>query len=81
MNTLNPLDKVQPFPATRPSGSPDFVTSDTAALASHMNNCASTRSRFFGLHTVLESAHSMVSARMVTAAVVAVILLGVVGIV
>ena len=65
--------------STRPSGSPDFVTSDTAALASHMHNCARTRSKFFGLHTTLESAHSLVCARMVTAAVVAVILLGVVG--
>ena len=68
-----------PFSSTRPSDSPDFVTSDTAALALHMHNCARTRSRFFSLHTKLESAHSVVCARMVTAALIAVILLGVVG--
>ena len=73
--------KTPKFSSARPTSSPDFVTSDTAALALHMHSCASTRSRFFGLHTKLESAHSIVCARMVTATVVAVILLSVVGIV
>ena len=59
----------------------DFVTSDTAALASHMSHCASTRSRFFGVHAVLESAHVLLFSRMVTAAVIAVVLIGVTGIV
>ena len=73
--------KTSTFSSARLAHSRDFVSSDTAALALHMHNCASTRSKFFGLHSKLESAHSVVCARMVTAAVVAVILLGVVGIV
>ena len=64
---------------TRPTD--DFVSTDTAALASHMDNCASHRSRFFGLHAALELAHSLVFSRMVTAAVVAAVLLAMVGIV
>lgn len=61
--------------------SADFVSTDAAALASHMNHCASKRSRFFGLHAALELAHSVVFSRMVTAAMIAVVLLVVVGIV
>ena len=68
------------------SGSPDFVSSDTAALASHMSECAKTRSRFFGLHAALEFAHALLTPRMVTAAaviaaVIAVVLLGAMSIV
>lgn len=48
----------------------DFVSTDTAALASHMSSCASKRSRFFSVHAALELARSAVFARMVTAAVV-----------
>ena len=59
----------------------DFVSTDTAALASHMDHCASKRSRFFSLHAALELAHSVVFTRIVTAAVMAVLLLAVVGIV
>jgi len=59
----------------------DFVSTDTAALASHMSHCERKRSRFFGLHAALELAHSVVFTRMVTAAVLAVVLLAVVGIV
>lgn len=70
---------------TRPTAfidpSADFVSTDTAALASHMNRCATKRSRFFGLHAALELAQSLVFTRMVTAAVLAVVLLAVVGIV
>lgn len=70
---------------TRPTAfidpSADFVSTDTAALASHMNRCATKRSRFFGLHAALEMAQSLVFTRMVTAAVLAVVLLAVVGIV
>ena len=54
----------------------DFVSSDTAALASHMDRCASTRSRFFGLHVVAESLQSIFFSRMVTAALIAVVLAG-----
>ena len=59
----------------------DFVSTDTAALASHMDRCASRRSRFFGLHAALESAHSVVFSRMVTAALLAVVLLAIVGVI
>lgn len=59
----------------------DFVSTDTAALASHMGHCASKRSRFFGLHAALELVQSVVFSRMVTAAVLAAVLLAVVGIV
>jgi hypothetical protein len=47
----------------------DFVVSDTAELASHMDHCASSRSRFFALQTAVDSAHSALSARIVTVAV------------
>ena len=56
----------------------DFVSSDAAALASHMNECASTRSRFFGLQTALEAVHSLVSARLVTAGAIALVLVALV---
>lgn len=75
------LNQIAKFSSVRPRSASDFVSSDAAALASHMSHCASTRSRFFGLHAALESAHSLVFPRMVTAAVIAVVLLGVVGIV
>ena len=61
--------------------SADFVSTDTAALASHMDRCASLRGRFFSLHAALELAHSVVFSRMVTAAVLAVVVLALVGIV
>ena len=59
----------------------DFVSTDTAALASHMDHCASKRSRFFGLHAAFELAHSVVFTRMVTAAVLVAVVLAVMGIV
>ena len=68
-------------PTTFIHPSVDFVSTDNAALASHMSHCASRRSRFFGLHAALELAHSVVFSRMVTAAVLAVVMLAVVGIV
>lgn len=66
---------------TRFNADTDFVSTDTAALASHMGHCASKRSRFFGLHAALELAKSAVFSRMVTAAVVAAVLLVVVGLI
>ena len=65
---------------TRTNNFSDFVSTDAAALASHMSHCASARSRFFTFHAALESAHSMIFPRMVTVAVIAVVLLGLVGI-
>ena len=78
---MTSLNNIADFSPSRNHCNPDFVSSDTAALASHMNHCASTRSRFFGLHAILESAHMLFFSRMVTAAVIAVVLLGVTGIV
>ena len=54
----------------------DFVSTDTAALASHMDHCASARSRFFNVHAVAESARSLLFSRMVTALLIAVVLAG-----
>ncbi len=70
------LDHTTRFPADFVHSSPDFVSSDIAALASHMDRCASTRSRMFGLRVALESAQSLIFPRMVTFAVIAVVLLG-----
>jgi hypothetical protein len=84
---LPPLTHLEPTmttlttPALFIHPSLDFVSSDTAALASHMSHCARKRSRFFGVHAALELAHSVVFTRMVTAAVVTVVLLALVGIV
>ena len=69
------------FHTSQGSGSPDFVSSDTAALASHMSECAKTRSRFFGLHAALELGHALLTPRMVTTAVIALILLLTTGVV
>ena len=54
----------------------DFVSTDTAALASHMGRCASARSRFFSVHAVAESARSLLFSRMVTAILIAAVLAG-----
>ncbi|UUZ63069.1 hypothetical protein LP417_25515 [Polaromonas sp. P1-6] len=50
------------------ASSTDFVSADAADLASHMNHCASSRGRFFALHSALQSAHSLVCPRIVTVA-------------
>lgn len=68
-------------PTTIIHRSADFVLSDTAALASHMDHCASRRSRFFGFHAALELVHSVLFSRMVTALVLAVVVLALIGIV
>ena len=68
-------------PTTFIQRSSDFVSTDIAALASHMDHCASKRSRFFGLHAALELVHSVVFSRIVTAAVLSMALLALVGIV
>lgn len=78
MTTLNNIASFSPL---RSRKSPDFVSTDTAALESHMNHCASTRSRFFGLKAALESAHSMFFPRMVTLAIAGVAILCLAGVV
>lgn len=65
MSALKIADTV-PAPA-------DFVSTDAANLASHMHHCASSHSRLFPVYTALESAHGLVSARIVTVAAIAVI--------
>jgi hypothetical protein len=57
---------------TDPSpGDTDFVSTDAAELASHMNHCASSHSRFFSVHSALQSAHGALSPRIVTVAALA----------
>ncbi|WP_318407699.1 hypothetical protein [Polaromonas sp. SM01] len=51
------------------SASPDFVSADAASLASHMHHCASSH-RFFPLYSALQSAHGLVSPRIVTVAAI-----------
>ncbi|MCY1166541.1 MAG: hypothetical protein V4455_07460 [Pseudomonadota bacterium] len=76
---MTTLSNLADLSSAHPLHAPDFVSTDTAALASHMSHCASTRSRFFGLHAVLESAHSLIFPRMVTVAVIAVIAVALLG--
>ena len=59
----------------------DFVSTDSAALALHMDDCASSRGRFFGLQSVLEAAHSTMFPRLITAAAIGVILVATLSIV
>jgi hypothetical protein len=62
--------------ADRPSAiHTDFVSTDAADLASHMDQCAHSRGRFFTLQTGLQSAHSVVSPRIVTVALIVAICL------
>lgn len=63
--------------ADRPSAiRNDFVSTDAADLASHMDQCAHSRGRFFTLQTGLQSAHSMASPRIVTVALILSLCLG-----
>ena len=78
---MTTFEKTNTLPAARHSATPDFVSSDSAALASHMSRCASGRSRFFNLHAVLESGHALLCTRMVTCALVAVAAVGMLGLV
>ncbi|MES2508677.1 MAG: hypothetical protein V4625_02045 [Pseudomonadota bacterium] len=70
------LDGIDRFSPASLETKPDFVSSDIAALASHMDRCATMRGRFFGLQLALESAHAFIFPRLVTVAVVAVVVLG-----
>ncbi len=54
------------FPS--PVGGIDFVSADTANLASHMSHCAHSRSRFFTFHATLQSTGVMVCSHLVTVA-------------
>lgn len=78
-HTMTTFTKTSSFSPARNPATPDFVSSDSAALASHMSRCAVGRSRFFGLHAALESAHSLIFSRMVTCALIAVVAVGMLG--
>lgn len=52
-------------------GETDPVSADAAELASHMNHCASSHSRFFFVHSAMQSAHGVLSPRIVTVAALA----------
>ena len=78
---MTTFKKPNTLPTARHSAAPDFVSSDSVALASHMSSCASRRSRFFNLHAVLESGHALLCTRMVTCALVAVAAVGMLGLV
>ena len=78
---MTTFTKASPFSPARNPATPDFVSSDSAALASHMSSCASGRSRFFNLHAALESGHALLCTRMVTCALVAVAAVGMLGLV
>ena len=78
---MTTFTKTSQSPAASNHTAPDFVSSDLAALASHMNRCANGRSRFFSLQVAFESAHSLFFPRMVTCALIAVAAVGMLGVV
>ena len=55
---------------------PDFVSTDSADLASHMGHCASARSRMFGLHSAFQFMHSLVCPRIITSVALVAICVG-----
>jgi hypothetical protein len=55
----------------------DFVSTDAAALASHMRSCADKRGRFFGFHVAMEPLHALIFPRLLTFTMVAVLLIAV----
>ncbi|MDO9405444.1 MAG: hypothetical protein Q7T87_15525 [Polaromonas sp.] len=75
---MSTLDHAADFAA---AGTTDFVSTDAAALASHMSRCARERGRFFTLQATLESVHSVVSPRIVTVTALAVLVVGILGLV
>ena len=78
---MTTFTKASHFATARNHTPPDFVSSDSAALASHMSRCAIGRGRFFGLHAALESAHALFFSRMVTCALIAALAIGMLGVV
>lgn len=54
----------------------DSVKVDTESLASHMFHCASSRGRFFALHSTLQATHGVVCSHLVTVAALVAIGLG-----
>ena len=61
-------------PGAGQSGSPvDFVHSDVAALATHMQRCARSRGRLFALRGGLQTVQALAAGRIVTLVCVAVV--------
>ena len=78
---MTTITNISSFFTSQNSGSPDFVSSDTAALASHMDECAKSRGGFFGLHAALEFAHALLAPRMMTVVIITLVLLVTTGVV
>jgi hypothetical protein len=53
-------------PAELPGDPPAFVSSDIAALASHMDDCNRSRGRYFSLRSAGDAARQLVSSRIVS---------------
>lgn len=52
----------------------DFVSTDAAALESHMRHCAYKRGRFFSLKVAMEQLHSLMFPRLLTVGLVSLLL-------
>ena len=78
---MSTYSNIRTFHKSQSNFSSDFVFTDTAALALHMNDCAKNRSGFFGLHAALEYAQALLAPRIVTAAVITLVLLVTTGVV
>ena len=64
-----------PAPATGCGDAPsDFVRTDLAALASHMQRCAHAHDRLFALRSGLQRMHALAAGRLVTLCCLATVL-------
>lgn len=63
-----PAQRTEPEPAGAAPSDLMGLTSDMDSLAQHMRHCAGSRSRWSRLQRALESTHSLLSPRIVTAA-------------
>jgi hypothetical protein len=64
--------------AARASTSSDYVSADTASLATHMSRCAAARGRFFNIKASLQELRDLLFGRIVTVAVVVSLVAGVI---
>jgi hypothetical protein len=53
----------------------DFLSTDAAALASHMRSCANKKSKFFVLQVGMERLHSLIFPRLLTLLIVTALLI------
>ena len=80
-HAMTTFTETSPLATARHTSTPDFVSSDSAALASHMSHCANGRSRFFNVHAALETGHALLCTRMVTFTLIALAAVGMLGLV